>query len=225
MTQDGQFYFMEMNTRLQVEHPMTEMVTGLDLVEWQLRVAAGKPLPLRHDELRVNGHAIEALIYAENPSSGFLPSTGTLRHLRMPDAVQFSIDGDVRVDSGVREGDAITPFYDPMIAKLIVHGRDRRAALARMARAGGMRDRRAAYERRVSAAHREERAVLAGRTQHRADRTSSRCLVRADVRLAHQGTRARMRRTAHARGWRSTRSVAVGMRCRTGAWRAATVRT
>ncbi len=126
MTQDGQFYFMEMNTRLQVEHPVTEMVTGLDLVEWQLRVAAGEPLPLKQGEAR---------IYAENPSHGFLPSTGTLRHLRMPDAVEFSIDGSVRVDSGVRQGDAITPFYDPMIAKLIVHGRDRRDALARMARA------------------------------------------------------------------------------------------
>lgn len=135
MTQDGQFYFMEMNTRLQVEHPVTEMVTRLDLVEWQLRVAAGEPLPLSQHELRVTGHAIEARIYAENPSRGFLPSTGTLKHLRMPQAVEFTIDGDVRIDSGVREGDAITPFYDPMIAKLIVHGRDRRDALARMARA------------------------------------------------------------------------------------------
>ncbi|WP_244849941.1 acetyl/propionyl/methylcrotonyl-CoA carboxylase subunit alpha [Caballeronia sp. SL2Y3] len=135
MTQDGQFYFMEMNTRLQVEHPVTEMVTGLDLVEWQLRVAAGEPLPLKQDELRVNGHAIEARIYAENPSRGFLPSTGTLKHLALPEAVEFTLDGNVRIDSGVREGDAITPFYDPMIAKLIVHGRDRRDALARMARA------------------------------------------------------------------------------------------
>ncbi|MDR5739808.1 MULTISPECIES: acetyl/propionyl/methylcrotonyl-CoA carboxylase subunit alpha [unclassified Caballeronia] len=135
MTQDGQFYFMEMNTRLQVEHPVTEMVTGLDLVEWQLRVAAGEPLPLQQHDLRVDGHAIEARVYAENPSRGFLPSTGTLRHLALPDAVEFGIDGHVRIDSGVREGDAITPFYDPMIAKLIVHGRDRRDALARMARA------------------------------------------------------------------------------------------
>jgi 3-methylcrotonyl-CoA carboxylase alpha subunit len=135
LTQDGQFYFMEMNTRLQVEHPVTEMVTGLDLVEWQLRVAAGEPLPLNQDQLKVHGHAIEARIYAENPSRGFLPSTGTLKHLQMPHAVEFTIDGDVRVDSGVRQGDSITPFYDPMIAKLIVHGRDRRDALARMARA------------------------------------------------------------------------------------------
>ncbi|SAL41051.1 carbamoyl-phosphate synthase L chain ATP-binding protein [Caballeronia choica] len=135
MTQDGQFYFMEMNTRLQVEHPVTEMVTRLDLVEWQLKVAAGEPLPLTQQELKVEGHAIEARVYAENPSRGFLPSTGTLKHLRMPAAVEFTLEGNVRIDSGVREGDTITPFYDPMIAKLIVHGRDRADALARMSRA------------------------------------------------------------------------------------------
>jgi 3-methylcrotonyl-CoA carboxylase alpha subunit len=139
--QDGSFYFMEMNTRLQVEHPVTEMITGTDLVEWQLRVAAGEPLPKRQDELRIDGHALEARIYAENPDKGFLPSTGTLRHLDTPDAVQFEVGGTpgqpaaVRVDSGVREGDAISPFYDPMIAKLIVWGADRRQALARMAQA------------------------------------------------------------------------------------------
>ncbi|GLU31919.1 acetyl/propionyl/methylcrotonyl-CoA carboxylase subunit alpha [Trinickia caryophylli] len=136
---DGVFYFMEMNTRLQVEHPVTEMVTGLDLVEWQLRVAAGEALPLRQDELRVEGHAIEARIYAENPSRGFLPSTGTLKYLRMPAGAAFSIGepvrAAVRIDSGVREGDAITPFYDPMIAKLIVHGASRVEALARMRQA------------------------------------------------------------------------------------------
>ncbi|WP_395063863.1 acetyl/propionyl/methylcrotonyl-CoA carboxylase subunit alpha [Paraburkholderia silvatlantica] len=134
------FYFMEMNTRLQVEHPVTEMVTGLDLVEWQLRVAAGEPLPLGQSQLSITGHALEARIYAENPARGFLPSTGTLKHLRMPEGVEFRL-GDagrrasVRIDSGVREGDTITPFYDPMIAKLIVHGATREDALARMKRA------------------------------------------------------------------------------------------
>lgn len=132
--QDGSFYFMEMNTRLQVEHPVTEMITGADLVEWQLRVAAGERLPLRQDELRIEGHAIEARIYAENPEKGFLPSTGRLLHLRMPDAAQF-MNGDVRIDAGVREGDTISPHYDPMIAKLVVRGDDRAQALARMAQA------------------------------------------------------------------------------------------
>ncbi|MDB5842099.1 MAG: acetyl/propionyl/methylcrotonyl-CoA carboxylase subunit alpha [Herminiimonas sp.] len=135
---DGSFYFMEMNTRLQVEHPVTEMITGTDLVEWQLRVAYGERLPKAQQDLAISGHAIEARIYAENPEKGFLPSTGTLRHLRTPDAGMFSIatasDG-VRIDSGVREGDAISPFYDPMIAKLIVWGRDRAEALSRMSQA------------------------------------------------------------------------------------------
>ncbi len=113
--QDGSFYFMEMNTRLQVEHPVTEMITGLDLVEWQLRVAAGEPLPLRQDQLAIDGHAIEARIYAEDPDKGFLPSTGKLLHLSPPAESEH-----VRVDTGVEQGDAITPHYDPMIAKLIV---------------------------------------------------------------------------------------------------------
>ena len=128
--QDGTFYFMEMNTRLQVEHPVTEEITGLDLVEWQLRVANGEPLPLAQDELAINGHAIEARIYAENPAKKFLPSIGTLHHLRMP--VE---DGLVRIDSGVREGDAISPWYDPMIAKLICWGETREVALRAMASA------------------------------------------------------------------------------------------
>jgi 3-methylcrotonyl-CoA carboxylase alpha subunit len=135
----GEFYFMEMNTRLQVEHPVTEMITGLDLVEWQLRVACGEPLPMSQAELRPNGHAIEARVYAENPDRGFLPSTGTLVHLRTPHAAAFSVEPDsqgrpaaVRIDSGVGEGDAITPFYDPMIAKLIVWGEDRAQAILRM---------------------------------------------------------------------------------------------
>lgn len=139
--QDGSFYFMEMNTRLQVEHPVTEMITGTDLVEWQLRIAFGEPLPKTQDQLVIHGHAIEARIYAENPEKGFLPSIGTLRHLQTPGAVAFELGGSagqpagVRIDSGVRQGDAISPFYDPMIAKLIVWGADRREALARMAAA------------------------------------------------------------------------------------------
>ena len=130
--QDGTFFFMEMNTRLQVEHPVTEAITGLDLVEWQLRVAAGEPLPVEASALRIDGHAIEARIYAENPERGFLPSTGTLVHLRTPPAGAFT-RATVRIDSGVAEGDAITPHYDPMIAKLIVHGRDRDEARRLMA--------------------------------------------------------------------------------------------
>jgi len=140
--QDGSFYFMEMNTRLQVEHPVTEMITGTDLVEWQLRVAFGEPLPKQQSELAIHGHAIEARIYAENPEKGFLPSIGTLRHMDTPHAVSFELGGTagvepagVRIDSGVREGDAISPFYDPMIAKLIVWGADRTQALARLSQA------------------------------------------------------------------------------------------
>ena len=136
----GDFYFMEMNTRLQVEHPVTEMITGLDLVEWQLRVAAGQALPLSQEQLHIDGHAIEARIYAENPEKGFLPSIGQLQYLRTPSAVEFAVHAQaagsnkaaVRIDSGVREGDAISPFYDPMIAKLIVWGPDRQAALANL---------------------------------------------------------------------------------------------
>ncbi|WP_062203671.1 acetyl/propionyl/methylcrotonyl-CoA carboxylase subunit alpha [Aureimonas sp. AU12] len=119
------FWFMEMNTRLQVEHPVTEAITGIDLVEWQLRIAAGEPLPLRQDEIAMHGHAFEARLYAEDPANGFLPATGRLRHLRFPT--------DARIETGVREGDEITPFYDPMIAKIVTHGRDRSQALRRLA--------------------------------------------------------------------------------------------
>ncbi|WP_457352561.1 ATP-binding protein [Roseateles sp. P5_D6] len=129
--QDGRFYFMEMNTRLQVEHPVTEAITGQDLVEWQLRVASGEPLPLKQHELRMHGHAIEARICAENPDAGFLPATGRLDVARWPEHVAFQ-RGNVRIDAGVREGDAISPFYDSMIAKLIVWGEDRAQALARL---------------------------------------------------------------------------------------------
>jgi 3-methylcrotonyl-CoA carboxylase alpha subunit len=127
---DGTFYFMEMNTRLQVEHPVTEMITGLDLVEWQLRVAAGEPLPLAQEQLAIRGHAIEARVYAEDADKGFLPSTGTLAYLAPP-----SESIHVRIDTGVEQGDEITPWYDPMIAKLIVWDVDRNAALARLLRA------------------------------------------------------------------------------------------
>lgn len=127
---DGSFYFMEMNTRLQVEHPVTEMITGLDLVEWQLRVAAGGVLPLKQDELQIRGHAIEARIYAEDPDNEFLPQTGTLHFLETPPESTH-----VRIDTGVRETDEVSVFYDPMIAKLIVWDEDRDAALRRLSSA------------------------------------------------------------------------------------------
>jgi 3-methylcrotonyl-CoA carboxylase alpha subunit len=133
-----QFYFMEMNTRLQVEHPVTEAITGLDLVEWQLRVASGEPLPLRQEQLHIHGHAIEARICAETPDNQFLPATGRLDVYRKPAHVAFQLPGEgrgeglVRFDDGVREGDAISPFYDSMVAKLIVHGRTRAEALSKL---------------------------------------------------------------------------------------------
>ena len=128
---DGKsFYFIEMNTRLQVEHPVTEMITGRDLVEWQLRVAAGEALPCRQRDLAIRGHAIEARLYAEDPARGFLPAAGRLDRLRFPKA-----GAELRIDSGVREGDEISRYYDPMIAKLIVAAKDRPAAIARLERA------------------------------------------------------------------------------------------
>jgi 3-methylcrotonyl-CoA carboxylase alpha subunit len=135
---DMNFFFMEMNTRLQVEHPVTEAITGLDLVEWQLLVASGEPLPLKQGQLRITGHAIEARICAENPDNQFLPATGQLKVYGLPEHVTFERTAggnsavNVRVDSGVREGDTISPYYDSMIAKLIVHGATREQALARM---------------------------------------------------------------------------------------------
>ena len=123
----GGFFFMEMNTRLQVEHPVTECITGQDLVEWQLRVAAGESLPLSQDEIAVTGHAVEVRLYAEDPDGGFLPSVGKLTRLAFPRERE-----GVRIDTGVREGDTISPFYDPMIAKVIAHGRDRHEAIRRL---------------------------------------------------------------------------------------------
>jgi len=122
-------WFMEMNTRLQVEHPVTEMVTGLDLVEWQFRVAAGEPLPLSQDQIELSGHAVEARLYAENPATGFLPSIGKLE--------SFSLPTSVRVDTGVDEGDVISPHYDPMIAKLIAFAETRDEAISALAEACG----------------------------------------------------------------------------------------
>ena len=127
LDEDGSFYFMEMNTRLQVEHPVTEMISGLDLVEWQLRVASGEPMPCTQEQLAISGHAIEARIYAEDPSREFLPSIGRLRHMRTPGE-----SAHVRIDSGVRQGDEVSINYDPMIAKLIVWDTDRNAAIRRL---------------------------------------------------------------------------------------------
>ncbi|MEP7187230.1 MAG: biotin/lipoyl-containing protein, partial [Rhodanobacter sp.] len=127
VAQDAEFFFMEMNTRLQVEHPVTEMTLGLDLVEWQLRVAAGEALPLRQDQIHARGHAIEVRLYAEDPDQNFLPSSGKLKTLRLPEP-----SSQVRIDGGVIEGDTVTIFYDPMIAKLIVFDIDRPKALQRL---------------------------------------------------------------------------------------------
>lgn len=121
------FYFMEMNTRLQVEHPVSEMITGVDLVEWQLRIARGEKVPLKQEDLKINGHSLEARVYAEDPINGFLPGAGTLHYLNQPTGGE-----DVRVETGVRQGDDVSQYYDPMIAKLVVWGADRQAALDKM---------------------------------------------------------------------------------------------
>jgi 3-methylcrotonyl-CoA carboxylase alpha subunit len=129
MVDGDEFYFLEMNTRLQVEHPVTEMITGLDLVEWQLRVAAGQVLPLKQAQIQVRGHAMEARIYAEDPERGFVPSSGRI------DQLVFPVDAAVRIDTGVESGDLVSMHYDPMIAKLIVHDHDRTRCLARLEQA------------------------------------------------------------------------------------------
>jgi 3-methylcrotonyl-CoA carboxylase alpha subunit len=152
---DG-FWFMEMNTRLQVEHPVTEAVTGLDLVEWQFRVAAGEPLPLKQEQVPLRGHAVEARLYAEDPERGFLPSTGTLVALEFPEG-----EG-IRIDTGVEAGDEVTPFYDPMIAKVIAHGASREQALDRLA---------GALDRTIVAGPRTNAAFLAALARAKAFRT------------------------------------------------------
>ena len=210
---DLRFYFMEMNTRLQVEHPVTEAISGFDLVEWQLRVASGEPLPATQEQLRIRGHAIEARLCAENPEANFLPSTGELQVLRWPEHVRFTrtADGDrlddpapVRIDAGVREGDAITPYYDPMIAKLIVWGENRAQALARLdAALAADAHRRAAHERRVPAAHGDEPCLLYRRSRHRADRARARGAVQCAA--AGDRMRGRRRRCARARGREAAR--------------------
>ena len=209
---DGAFYFMEMNTRLQVEHPVTEMITGHDLVEWQLRVAAGEPLPKRQDELAIHGHAIEARIYAEDPDRGFLPSIGTLVHL-------------ARAGDGSRAC-ASTPacapatrsrrYYDPMIAKLIVHGEDRAAALRRLRR-GARRSTRSSASRPTSrscsASSRTRRSRRATSTPASSRATTTalfpprvagagRCAAR---RRAGRGRRARRGRARRRRARRAIR--------------------
>ena len=134
---DNHHYFLEMNTRLQVEHPVTECITGQDLVEWQLRVAAGEPLPLAQESIHLNGHAIEVRLYAEDPYDGFAPQTGAVRYWRPEQALAGrargqAAFGEVRIDAGIREGGEVTPWYDPMVAKLIAHGRDRVDAIRRL---------------------------------------------------------------------------------------------
>jgi 3-methylcrotonyl-CoA carboxylase alpha subunit len=151
---DG-FWFMEMNTRLQVEHPVTEAITGLDLVEWQFRVAAGEPLPLKQEQVPLRGHAVEARLYAEDPERGFLPSTGTLVALEFPEG-----EG-IRIDTGVEAGDEVTPFYDPMIAKVIAHGASREQALDRLA---------GALDRTIVAGPRTNAAFLAALARTKAFR-------------------------------------------------------
>jgi 3-methylcrotonyl-CoA carboxylase alpha subunit len=132
LTDDGAYYFNEMNTRLQVEHPVTEMITGIDLVEWQLRVAAGYPLPCRQEDLVLRGHAVEARLYAEDPVRDFLPSAGRLEHLHLP-----TDEPGVRIDTGFRQGDTVSPHYDPLLAKVIAWGANREEALARLQRVLG----------------------------------------------------------------------------------------
>ena len=193
ITDAGGFYFIEMNTRLQVEHPVTEMITGLDLVEWQLRVASGDPLPRRQDHVTAEGHAIEARIYAEDPDKGFLPATGTIRAWREP------IGEGIRVDTGFRTGDKVTPYYDALLAKLIAFGADRPQALGRMVEA------LAAFEMRRNDQPRFPRGAAqpsaGGRRRHR-------------FRVHRAGNFGADEREARGRGARSCRRLRRGARAR-----------
>jgi 3-methylcrotonyl-CoA carboxylase alpha subunit len=189
------FYFMEMNTRLQVEHPVTEAITGLDLVEWQLRVASGEPLPLKQEQLRITGHAIEARICAENPDNNFLPATGTLQVYRKPAHTAFELatpakgTGCVRFDDGVREGDTISPYYDSMVAKLIVHGDTREQALARLdAALANTHIVGPDHQRAVFASRGPQRIVCPRPAGHRAHPARSGSAVQATPRRAGAGS-------------------------------------
>jgi 3-methylcrotonyl-CoA carboxylase alpha subunit len=189
------FYFMEMNTRLQVEHPVTEAITGLDLVEWQLRVASGEPLPLKQEQLRITGHAIEARICAENPDNNFLPATGTLQVYRKPAHTAFELatpakgTGCVRFDDGVREGDTISPYYDSMVAKLIVHGDTREQALARLdAALAKTHIVGPDHQRAVFASRGPQRIVCPRPAGHRAHPTRGGSAVQAASRRAGAGS-------------------------------------
>ena len=164
------FWFMEMNTRLQVEHPVTEMISGVDLVEWQLRVAAGEPLPKTQEEIRLDGHAFEARLYAEDATKGFLPATGTLHHLKFPETA-LRRERELRVETGVRAGDSISPYYDPMIAKLVSHGPDRASALAALVIGPGIDGgRRLGHQSRFPGGTGPRPRLRLGRCRYRPDR-------------------------------------------------------